>query len=255
MMKFIRTIIILLTHFVLVKYVKSRISIAFCSTNTSNCGVVRKYNSYIASENLAADSQTKMITPIDHFDNVDHPEAFFDISIDGESVGKLAFELWSDRAPLTVRNFLSLCKGDKDKSLWYKGNKMHRIIPNFMLQGGDITRGDGTGGHSIYGEVFKDEYLRGKHCPHVLSMANKGPHTNGSQFFITFTSCPWLDGKHVVFGRVKSGIQVLIDIHKAATASGNPSKDVVIEDCGEAPPKTFPEQMTAEFRQHFYQIP
>ncbi|PAA46435.1 hypothetical protein BOX15_Mlig003239g2, partial [Macrostomum lignano] len=126
-----------------------------------------------------------------------------------------------------------LCTGEKGmgksgKPLHYKGSGFHRIIPQFMCQGGDFTRGNGTGGESIYGEKFEDEKFK----PFLLSMANAGPNTNGSQFFITTVSTPWLDGKHVVFGEVISGDDVVKKMEALGSQSGKPSKTVVIADCG-----------------------
>ena len=141
--------------------------------------------------------------------NAKNPQVFFDISIDGKPAGKIVFELFADAVPKTAKNFLELCVGTKNadgNEIGYKGSGFHRIIPQFMCQGGDFTRGNGTGGESIYGARFDDESFEGKAGKHfgpgTLSMANAGKNTNGSQFFICTAPTPHLDGKHVVFGQV-----------------------------------------------------
>lgn len=167
------------------------------------------------------------------------PKVFFDVSIGDAPAERITFELFNDVVPKTAENFRALCTGEKGVGkqgvpLHFKGSKFHRIIPEFMIQGGDFTRHNGTGGESIYGMKFKDENFDLKHTgPGCLSMANAGPNSNGSQFFICTVDTPWLDGGHVVFGQVTDGMSVVKKVEKIGSRSGAPSKTVTIADCGE----------------------
>ncbi|OAA23338.1 peptidylprolyl isomerase [Frankia sp. EI5c] len=156
---------------------------------------------------------------------------YFDITADGSPLGRIEFKLYDDVVPKTARNFRELATGEH--GIGYAGSPFHRVIPGFMLQGGDFTRGDGTGGKSIYGEKFADENFKLKHDrPFLLSMANAGKNTNGSQFFITTVVTPWLDGAHVVFGEVVEGEDVVKAVEKLGSQSGRTSKKIIVSASG-----------------------
>jgi cyclophilin family peptidyl-prolyl cis-trans isomerase len=157
---------------------------------------------------------------------------FFKLDFGSNNVGKLVFQLFDKETPKTAANFRALCT--HEKGFGYKNSHFHRIIPNFMAQGGDFTNHNGTGGKSIYGRTFPDENFTIKHdVPGLLSMANAGPNTNGSQFFITFVPCAWLNGKHTVFGKVVEGSDLLKTLESLGSDSGRPTKKITIVDCGE----------------------
>lgn len=169
-------------------------------------------------------------------------KVFMDVKVDGDYKGRIIFALFGDTVPMTTHNFAEICNGEMvsertGRKLSYKMTPFHRIIKGFMAQGGDFTKYDGSGGESIYhGAAFPDENFNLNHTrPYLLSMANAGPNTNKSQFFITFEPCPWLDGKHVVFGEVIEGKNIAEWLNKVGSKNGVPTKPAMIIETGELP--------------------
>lgn len=161
-----------------------------------------------------------------------NPRVFFDLSHNGTALGRVTFELYASTVPKTAENFRQLCT--HQPGFGYKGSIFHRVIPGFMCQGGDFTAFNGTGGKSIYGNKFADENFTHKHTePYLLSMANAGPNTNGSQFFITTAKTAWLDGKHVVFGKVIEGQKIIQAVEKLGSESGKTNGKIEISNCGQ----------------------
>lgn len=162
----------------------------------------------------------------------ENPKVAMDVTIGGEPAGTIEAELFADVVPKTAENFRVLCSGEEGEEMRYAGSPFHRIIPGFMIQGGDFTNGNGTGGKSIYGGKFDDENFEIKHEEAgLLSMANAGPNTNGSQFFITVAPTPWLDGRHVVFGKVTSGMDVVEVMEEQGSRRGRTKAEVMMSDC------------------------
>lgn len=159
------------------------------------------------------------------------PRIYLEFSTRKFSFGRVLIELYNDIVPKTVKNFMALVS--HEKGYGYKGSKVHRIVPGFVIQMGDFTTGDGTGGYSIYGKYFEDENFEIDHDkPGLLSMANSGPNKNGSQFFITLNPAPWLNGKHVVFGEVVKGMDTVVEIENCGNVNETPQEDIRITDLG-----------------------
>jgi peptidylprolyl isomerase len=185
-----------------------------------------------------AKAPAKADVPSTKCDQAVTSKVFLDVTIGGKPGGRIELELWGKTTPKTAENFRALATGEKGKGklgkpLHFKESPVHRVIPGFMMQAGDFTAGNGTGGESIYGEKFPDENFNCKHTEKgLLSMANAGPNTNGSQFFITFKETPWLDGRHVVFGKVTKGFDIVEKIEKLGSPSGKPSETIAISNSG-----------------------
>lgn len=234
--------------------VKQEIAKAKKAISEANKKTKSMYSNFFSKVSVYDDKEA----PVVPGSSQNNPKVFFDITIGGVYIGRLVMLLYADTVPRTVENFKALCTGERGNAstgqpLHYKGCTFHRVIKGFMIQGGDFTRGNGTGGESIYGEKFADENFKVKHTEGgLLSMANAGPNTNGSQFFVTSSATPHLDGKHVVFGKVISGFH---DTFKAVenTRTGEndrPVEDCIIADCGlyddANPPAPFASSGSAE---------
>ncbi len=213
---------------------------------------MRKYTIALLFALVAVFVQSQVVSAESPADGKVSHKVFFDVTVDEKPVGRIVMGLFGKDVPQTTENFRQLCTGEAGKTdsgvpLHYKGCVFHRVIQQFMLQGGDFTRGNGTGGESIYGEKFDDEDFMYKHdAPGLLSMANAGPDTNGSQFFITTVPTPHLNGRHVVFGRVLEGLEIVRAIEALGSKSGATRGRIVIADCGELADEDTPKKSKSE---------
>ena len=216
---------------------------------TTRVGVWRRRNLNAGGRRCGTPRRARAMSPL--------PRVFLDLAIGATPVGRVTIELRADVVPRTAENFRALCTGERGtsassgKALTFKGSTFHRVIPNFMCQGGDFTNHDGTGGESIYGRTFRDENFELKHAgAGTLSMANSGAHTNGSQFFITTGNTAWLDDKHVVFGMVCDGMDVVRRVEACGSKNGKTRETIRIVDCGEIPSELIGEdELTAAGRE------
>ena len=223
-----------------------RVAASIGGQSPSSCAKQSSHVNYVGWPKIAwyVNPFQPYTLPLVQFPNLmTNPIVFMDLQVGNQILGRVEFQLYRSACPKTAENFRALCTGEFEQRastghlLHYKGHAFHRIIPGFMIQGGDFTSGDGTGGESIYGVKFEDETFAGPCGKHTgfgcLSMANAGPNSNGSQFFICTADTEWLDGKHVVFGTTVSGHEVLKAVEALGSSSGETSQPVIVHDCGQ----------------------
>merc|ERR1712168_569590 len=199
-------------------------------------GQIKNIKLHIVTDIMCIELNTTSCSQLSSHKEAMTSEAYFDITIGGKPSGRIVMTLFDDVVPKTTENFKQLCTHAKGPKMGYKGSPFHRVIPGFMCQGGDFDKKNGTGGKSIYGGKFPDENFIKKHTgPGILSMANCGPNTNGSQFFLCTAKTSHLDGKHVVFGRLadQDSMAVVKKIESYGSQNGKTSKKIIVESCGE----------------------